>query len=123
MSFSELDHIDEKDLPYVQSTPRASFGQKLLNGSELLNLSLNSSFAENNGTGAAIYPISVTPFLISNVADAKYLLEEQIKILNHQLSKVSNEAALIRLQLTATEEHNEILQLDLCKMRKQLEQY
>lgn len=42
MSFhivSQLDEIDDKDLPFVQSTPRASFGQKLLSCEELLNLS------------------------------------------------------------------------------------
>lgn len=37
--FSQLDEIDDKELPFVQSTPRASFGQKLLSCEELLNLS------------------------------------------------------------------------------------
>lgn len=36
---SNLDEIDDKDLPFTQSTPRASFGQRLLSCEELLNLS------------------------------------------------------------------------------------
>lgn len=35
----ELSEIEEMNLPFIQSTPRASFGQKLLNSENLLNLS------------------------------------------------------------------------------------
>lgn len=47
------------------------------------------------------------------------MLEEEIKRLEHHLNKVSNEMMLVKLQLTATEEQNEILQADLdrCKTR------
>ncbi|KAJ8929347.1 hypothetical protein NQ314_017975, partial [Rhamnusium bicolor] len=93
---SQLEVIDDKHLPYTQSTPRASFGQKLLSCEGLLNLSNVSSYSlstsmqvkENNTVGAETT-----------------ILEEE-------------------LHLTATEEQNEILQADLdrCKTRLHSEQ-
>lgn len=47
------------------------------------------------------------------------MLEEEIKRLEHHLNKVSNEMVIVKLQLTTTEEQNEMLQADLdrCKTR------
>nr|CAI5851264.1 unnamed protein product [Callosobruchus analis] len=53
ISSSNLDAIDEKQLPYSQSTPRPSFGQKLLSSDCLLNISGasgNSSFNQSRET-------------------------------------------------------------------------
>ena len=54
--FSQLNVIDERELPYTHSTPRASIGDKLLRCKDLLNLSnvsgysLSTSRVETNNT-------------------------------------------------------------------------
>ncbi|CAH0552227.1 unnamed protein product [Brassicogethes aeneus] len=100
-----LDNID-KEMLYNQSTPRTSFGQKLLNGSlELLNLSNVSSYSTNGSKTMG--------------ADAT-LYEERIKMLQFEIGKSKSEMALMRNQLTNFEELNECLQLDIVKTNKKL---
>ncbi|KAJ8983806.1 hypothetical protein NQ317_008932 [Molorchus minor] len=108
-----LDQIDEKQLPYTQSTPRASFGQKLLSCEGLLNLS-----------NVSTYSLSTSVHTKEKTAAEKTILEEEIKRLEHHLNKLANELVVVKLQLTTTEEQNEILQSDLdrCKTRLQSEQ-
>ncbi|KAJ8940665.1 hypothetical protein NQ318_017714 [Aromia moschata] len=112
---NQLDVLDEKQLPYIQSTPRASFGQKLLSCEGLLNLSNVSTYSLSN---------SVRTKDSSTVGAEKTILEEEIKRLEHQLSKITNELINVKLQLTVTEEQNEVLQTDLdrCKTRLHSEQ-
>lgn len=61
--YSQIDESEDKDFAFVQSTPRASFGHKLLSCEELLNLSnltLNDSTSisrlNDDGTGSYIHP-------------------------------------------------------------------
>lgn len=58
----------------------------------------------------------------AHFVDVKYALEEQVKKLNHQLSRIHNEMVLVKLQLTSSEEQNEILQSELADVKKQLQQ-
>ncbi|XP_018563590.1 lymphoid-restricted membrane protein-like, partial [Anoplophora glabripennis] len=112
---SVLEVIDEKQLPYIQSTPRASFGQKLLSCEGLLNLSNVSAYSLSTSTHTKDNSMG---------GQEKTILEEEIKRLEHHLNKVSNEMVMVKLQLTAAEEQNEILQADLdrCKTRLHSEQ-
>ncbi|XP_074031666.1 uncharacterized protein isoform X2 [Leptinotarsa decemlineata] len=107
---SQLD-IDEKRLPYTQSTPRASFGQRLLRCEGLLNLSNES-----------IYNISASVDTKDNstVGVEKTILEEQVKRLEHQLNKVTGELDMVKIQLTVTEEQNDQLHSDLERCRTRL---
>ncbi|VEN44657.1 unnamed protein product, partial [Callosobruchus maculatus] len=105
-----LDAIDEKQLPYSQSTPRASFGQKLLSSECLLNISgasVNASLTQSKET--------------STVGLGQAAFEEEINRLQYQLTKCSNDLEMVKMQLLASEEHNESLQADLerCKNRLQ----
>ncbi|KAJ8910884.1 hypothetical protein NQ315_000515, partial [Exocentrus adspersus] len=110
---SVLEVIDEGQLPYIQSTPRASFGQKILNCEGLLNLS-----------NVSAYSLSSSTYGKDNMGQEKTILEEELKRLEHHLNKVSSELVIAKLQLTATEEQNDILQSDLdrCKTRLHSEQ-
>ncbi|XP_056642668.1 girdin-like [Diorhabda sublineata] len=109
---SQLNVIDEKLLPYTQSTPRASFGQKLLNCEGLLNLSNVSS-----------YNLSPTKQAkdISIGGPEKTILEEEVKQLQHQLNKVSSELEMLKVQLAFSEDQNEVLQEELQKCKTRLQ--
>ncbi|CAH1973026.1 unnamed protein product [Acanthoscelides obtectus] len=111
ISPNNLDTIDEKHLPYTQSTPRASFGQKLLSSECLLNIS------------GASANLSVIQSKDTNTV-GKTTFEDQINRLEYQLNKCTNELEMVKLQLAASEEHNENLQADLerCKTRLMSEQ-
>ncbi|KAG5881797.1 hypothetical protein JTB14_037093 [Gonioctena quinquepunctata] len=108
---SQLDVMDEKRLPYIQSTPRASFGQKLLRCEGLLNLS-NESFYNISA--------SVETKENSTVGAERTFLEEQVKRLEHQLNKVTGEMEMVKIQLSLTEEQNDQLHSDLERCRTRL---
>ncbi|XP_050506828.1 putative autophagy-related protein 11 isoform X2 [Diabrotica virgifera virgifera] len=104
--------LDEKLLPYSQSTPRASFGQKLLSCEGLLNLSNVSS-----------YNLSPTKQAkeISIGGPEKTILEEEVKQLQHQLNKALKEIEDLKMQLACTEDQNDVLQDNLEKYKLKLQ--
>lgn len=107
---SRLSVIDDKELPYTHSTPRASLGDKLLKCKDLLNMS--------NMSG---YSLSASRLDSTNRTDSdKTVLEEEIKKLEYQLLKATNELIITKQQLTASEEQNETFQQDLERLNKRL---
>lgn len=95
---------DNQFVPYVQSTPRSSFGNRFLRGYVELNKSLQTSFLNNTQGGAL----------------DKTFYEDQINELVHQNRKGANELSRVKLQLGNAEEQNEILQAELKKINKLL---
>lgn len=118
-------------MPYTHSTPRTSLGDKLLKCKDLLNLSnvsgysLSTSRLEHPGKYLYIIikanlMIYMTIFNTILVEADKTVLEEEIKKLEHQLSKTLNELLLTKQQLTASEDQNDQLQQDLDRVNRRL---
>ncbi|GJQ86037.1 hypothetical protein Trydic_g8898, partial [Trypoxylus dichotomus] len=103
----DFERLIEKDMSFLQSTPRSSFGHHLLKGyveSGISNLSIASSVHENQ---SLYFP-------------ERTVLEEQIQQLQHQNRQVTEELARVKAELTATSEQNEALQADLDKVLMKL---
>ncbi|XP_030747646.1 putative leucine-rich repeat-containing protein DDB_G0290503 isoform X2 [Sitophilus oryzae] len=102
--------IDDTQLPYTHSTPRTSLGDKLLKCKDLLNLS--------NMSG---YSLSTSRLDTTNHTDIeKTALEEEVKRLERQLLKLTNELTITKQQLTASEEQNDVLQQNFDRLNKKL---
>ncbi|KAK9696115.1 hypothetical protein QE152_g32109 [Popillia japonica] len=103
----DLEGLMDKEVTFPHSTPRSSFGHHLLKGyveSGISNLSITSSANESH---SMYFP-------------ERTVLEEQIQQLQHQNRQVTEELARVKVELTATAEHNEILQAELDKVVKKL---
>lgn len=129
--FSQLDEIDEKELPFIQSTPRASFGQRLLSCEELLNLSnltstdLAATNHNNDSTGNNIHINQEDKTLKISILVGinKQMLEEEVKRLEHQLKQVLAETDMMKSQIASMEEQNESLQVELSRCKTRLAKF
>lgn len=117
------------NLSYKHSTPRPSIGDKLLKCRELLNISnvsgysLSTSQLEHQGKIALVKNVFFfnLRFSKSLVDLDKTVLEEEIKKLEHQLSKTMSELNVLQEQLSTTEELNDKLRIDLDKVTRKLQ--
>ncbi|XP_066253176.1 putative leucine-rich repeat-containing protein DDB_G0290503 isoform X2 [Euwallacea similis] len=99
---------DDKHSPVKHSTPRASLRDELLKCKDLLNISNISGYSLSSSQ------------LEHSVGQDSTVLEEEIKKLKHQVSKLSSELVSVRYQLSLSEDQNEQLQQDLEKINRQL---
>ncbi|XP_060528779.1 myosin-6-like isoform X2 [Cylas formicarius] len=100
--------LEDKDLPYTHSTPRASLGDKLLKCKDLLNLSNVSAYSLSTSKLEDTNPVDLT------------VLEEEVKRLQHQLSKTADELSMTRQQVALLEDQNEVLHADIVRLNKKL---
>ncbi|XP_066154522.1 uncharacterized protein [Euwallacea fornicatus] len=99
---------DDKHSPVKHSTPRASLRDELLKCKDLLNISNISGYSLSSSQ------------LEHSVGQDSTVLEEEIKNLKHQVSKLSSELVSVKYQLSVSEDQNEQLQQDLEKLNRQL---
>lgn len=119
----DFEAIEEKDLPFVQSTPRSSFGHHFLKGyteSGVTNVSTFSACSESDPGNYRLHTNSFLPFSKSLLATDKSFFEEQVRELVHQNKKLQEELIQAKVQLTASEEQIESLQANFDRVAQRL---